>query len=228
MPKKTRAIKHTDIDKPWNRKIKTSQYNIDSRPIPKTILIVCEGQTEELYFKSFPVLTLTVEAHNLEGQTKLQLVEATKGIIEQSDKQYEEVWCVFDMDVKRGEKEFADFDNSIHKALELNYKVAYSNDAFELWFYLHYQYTDAKNLRTFYYTELGKLWNINYQKDGKTYGFSNLIYQKLLDDNKSSQPNAIKRAKKLLDDRKELAYHVQNPVTTVYQLVETLNNNLRP
>jgi hypothetical protein len=62
-----------------------------------------------------------------------------------------EVWCVFDMDVKRGADEFADFDNAISKALQLGYKIAYSNDAFELWFYLHFNLTESQHLRSFYY-----------------------------------------------------------------------------
>ena len=64
------------------------------------------------------------------------------------------------MDVKRGADEFADFDNAISKAVLLGYKVGYSNDSFELWFYLHFNFTDAQNLRTFYYSELSKRFGI--------------------------------------------------------------------
>lgn len=156
MPKSTRAIKVTDQNKAWNKKSKPSGYRIDTIPINKTILIVCEGQTEKLYFESFPVLGVRIKAIDLKGQSKLKLIESTKEIIDSTDEEYNEVWCVFDMDVKRGADEFADFDNAINKALELGYKVAYSNDAFELWFYLHYNLINAQQLRTFYYNELGK------------------------------------------------------------------------
>jgi hypothetical protein len=227
MPKSTRAIKVTDQNKAWNKRPKPNGYRIDSIPINKIILIVCEGQTEKLYFESFPVLGVKIKAIDLKGQSKLKLIESTKQIIDSSNEEYNEVWCVFDMDVKRGADEFADFNNAINKALEFGYKTAYSNDAFELWFYLHYNLTNAQQLRTFYYKELGKKFGINYIKDGKKYNFCLQIYSILNNDINSSQQNAIDRAKALFEEQKQLTYHEQNPVTKVYELVEVLNENLR-
>lgn len=227
MPKSTRAIKVTDKNKAWNKKPKPSGYRIDTIPINKTILIVCEGKTEKLYFESFPVLGVKIKAIDLGGQSKLKLIESTKEIINSTDEEYNEVWCVFDMDVKRGADEFADFDNAINKAIELGYKAAYSNDAFELWFYLHYNLINAQQLRTFYYDELGKIFGINYVKDGKKYNFCIQIYSILNKDINSSQQNAIDRAKALFEEQKHLTYHEQNPVTKVHELVEVLNENLR-
>lgn len=227
MPKSTRAIKVTDQNKAWNKKSKPSGYRIDTIPINKTILIVCEGQTEKLYFESFPVLGVKIKAIDLKGQSKLKLIESTKEIVDSTDEEYNEVWCVFDMDVRRGADEFADFDNAINKALDLGYKAAYSNDAFELWFYLHYNLTNAQQLRTFYYTELGKRFGINYVRDGKKYNFCIQIYSILNKDINSSQQNAIDRAKALFEEQKHLTYHEQNPITKVYELVEVLNENLR-
>jgi len=227
MPKSTKAIKLTDEDKAWNKKVQPSSYKIETIPINKTILIVCEGQSEKLYFESFPVLGVKIKAIDLKGQAKLKLVESTKEIIKNAEEEYNEVWCVFDMDVKRGADEFADFDNSISKALLLGYKVAYSNDSFELWFYLHYNYTDTQNLRTFYYTELGKRFGINYVEDGKKYDFCLKIYDILINDRSSSQEEAIKRARSLFEQQENLPFHQQNPNTKIYELVEELNRNLR-
>lgn len=227
MPKKTKAIKKTDEKKAWNRKSKPTSYKVDTIPINKSILIVCEGQTEKLYFESFPVLGLKVEALDLGGQSKTKLVEITEKILESSDFDYDEIWCVFDMDYKNGETEFADFDNAISRAKQLEYNVAYSNDSFELWFYLHYNKIDAQQLRAFYYEKLSENWNIKYEKDGKKYAFCLKIYKLLLDDPNSSQEKAIKNAECLFEQQKHLAYHLQNPVTTVFQLVNVLNENLR-
>jgi len=227
MPKSTKAIKTTDKDKAWNKKTQPSSYKIETIPINKTILIVCEGQTEKLYFESFPVLSVKIKAIDLKGQAKHKLVESTKEIIENTTEEYNEVWCVFDMDVKRGADDIADFDNAISKALLLDYKVAYSNDAFELWFYLHYNYTDAQNLRTFYYAELGKRFGINYVKVGKKYDFCLKIYDILINDKGSSQESAIERARSLFEQQENLPFHQQNPNTKVYELVEELNRNLR-
>lgn len=227
MPKATRAIKITDKGKAWNKKAISSSYKIDTIPVNKTILIVCEGQTEKLYFESFPVLGINVTAIDLKGQSKMKLIESTQEIIERSEYEYDGVWCVFDMDVKRGEEEFADFDNSINKGIQLGYKIAYSNDSFELWFYLHYEYTDSQLLRGFYYDELGKRLGLNYVKDGKKYDFCLKLYSILIEDENSSQDKAIDRAKKLFLKVKDLPFHQQNPVTKVFELVEELNKNLR-
>jgi len=101
MPKKTKAVKVTDkrAQKPWLKKVSPSIYEVETKEPNKIILIVGEGQSEKLYFESFPVITLTVEAVDLGGQSKLKLIEATEAIIANSDKNYEEIWCVFDMDV---------------------------------------------------------------------------------------------------------------------------------
>ena len=46
MGKKTKAIKVTDQGKPWEKRKNSYQYEA-IRKANKTILIVCEGQTEE-------------------------------------------------------------------------------------------------------------------------------------------------------------------------------------
>ncbi len=229
MPKKTRAIKVTDRrgQKPWLKKVKPSVYKIDTEEPNKTILIVGEGQSEKMYFESFPVLTLRVEALDSGGQSKQKLIEVTESILQNSEIKYDEVWCVFDMDVHHGAFEFADFDNAIRSGMSKGYKIAYSNDAFELWFYLHYNYTDQANKRPFYYKALGKYWDCNYEKIGKTYTFCQNLYQRLKSDKNASQEEAINRAKKLFDEQSHLEFHQQNPVTLVYELVLFLNENCR-
>ena len=229
MPKKTKAIKVTDkrAQKAWLKKVRPSEYEIEVKEPNKTILIVGEGQSEKLYFESFPVLTLTVEAIDLRGQSKLKLIEITEDIISKSKKKYDEIWCVFDMDIKEGEKEFADFDNAIKSGKSKGFNIAYSNDAFELWFFLHYHFTDQANHRKFYYKTLGDLWNCNYEKFGKSYEFCQNLYKRLESDNNASQAEAISRATKLYESQSQLDYHKQNPVTLVYKLVEFLNDNSR-
>jgi hypothetical protein len=229
MPKKTKAIKKTDqrAQKAWLKKVRPSVYAIETKDPNKTILIVAEGQSEKLYFESFPVLTLTVEAIDLRGQSKLKLIESTEAILSNTDKSYDEVWCVFDMDIKRGEKEFADFDNAITSGMAKGYKIAYSNDAFEIWFYLHYNYTDQANHRQFYYRSLSQLWDCNYEKVGKTYEFCLNMYDRLQNDKNASQEEAINRAERLFLDQLHTEYHNQNPVTLVYELVKLLNTHSR-
>ena len=216
--------------KPWERKSNSSGYKIGKYSQNKRILIVCEGQSEEIYFKSFDVVSLDVKCIDSKGLSKIQLVDfCDKTVNDYKEKTviFDEVWCVFDMDVKRGEKEFADYDNAIKSAKSKKFNVAYSNDAFELWFYLHYQYTDQQHLRTFYYEQLSNLWNINYERSGKTVDHCKAIYGKLMVDKQANQQNAIKHAEKLHNNLIDLPYSQQNPVTTVYLLVKQLNEFLR-
>lgn len=229
MPKRTNAIKRTDVksNKPWLKKINASIYNIETLDTNKLVLITCEGQTEKLYFEAFPVLTLTVKSVDLKGESKLKLIESTSDIVKNSETQYDEIWCVFDMDFKSGEKEFADFDNAVEKGKALGFNIAYSNDSFELWLYLHYQYTEQQNNRTFYYNFLSKQWDMNYEKDGKKYIFCLSLYNKLSQDINASQEKAIERARKLHINQDSTIYHKQNPITIIYKLVELLNANCR-
>jgi len=229
MPKKSKSIKVSDIKgkKPWLKKTMASKYQIESIDQNTTILIVTEGQTEKLYFESFPVLTLTIEIVDLQGQSKLKLIESTQNIIENGEMKFDKIWCVFDMDFKQGEKEFSDFDNAIAKGKKLGFEIAYSNDAFELWFYLHFNYTEQKNHRDFYYQVLGEKWNLNYSKDGKKYSFCKGIYDRLKIDGNASEESAIERAEKLYNKQSDLVYHQQNPVTMVFDLVQFLNKNKR-
>jgi len=224
MPKKTRAIKVTDkrANKPWLKKKGISRYPLETIDVRKTFLIVCEGQTEEMYFKSFPVVTATVKSYPL-GCSKSTLVECTKEII--GDESYDEVWCVFDMDLKPdvvGQSE--DYNEAITEARRCGFKSAYSNDSFELWFVLHYQYIDQQHLRTFYYEALGGHWGLyHYEEEGKKRAFAARIYDRLL----PFQPTAIRNAQRLYEEVKDRPYHLQNPVTLVYELVISLNEHLR-
>ncbi|WP_338762756.1 RloB family protein [Bernardetia sp. ABR2-2B] len=223
MPKR---VKKTDQNKAWNKVVKPV-YQVQQIRANQLILITCEGQTEKLYFESFPVLGKDVRVIDLKGQADLKLVESTITLAQKQ--KYDQIWCVFDLDVNQGEKEFADFDNSIVQAQSLGYKVAYSNDSFELWFYLHYQYSEAEHHRSFYYGKLSEIWGISYENVGKKKEFASGIYELLQKEEKASQSEAIKRSKKLHDLHKKqnLPYHKQNPTSLVYELVELLNENLR-
>ena len=227
MPRKTKAIKKTDQkgDKPWLRKPKPYSYSINSRAKNRTFLIVCEGQTEELYFKSFPVLTATIRSVNA-SSSNTALVSAVDK--HRRAGSYDEVWCVFDFDrdpMIQGQAE--DFNKAIKTAMELGYNCAYSNDAFELWFVLHFQFLDQQQHRQFFYEVLSDRWGINYSREGKVAAFSKTIYTRLAADAAASQQSAITRAQRLLALHDGKPCHLQNPVTTVFQLVERLNEHCR-
>jgi RloB-like protein len=223
MPRET---KQSDKNKAWNKREKLSKIPLFSREIRKKYLIICEGQTEELYFRSFPVATAEVISVGT-GMTQYTLVQEARRRMKGDN--YDEVWCVFDMDFnaeRNGQLE--DFNNAVFADNGKNFRCAYSNDAFELWFYLHYQGIEHNPLRTFYYEQLGILWEMNYVKEGKKQAFSKNIYAKLEQDARANQEEAIKRAKNLYQKHQETTNpHERNPITTVFELVEKLNAHIK-
>ena len=95
-------------------------------------------------------------------------------------------------------------------------KIACSNEAFELWYYLHFHYLDAGISRVDYITRLNDELPFPYEKNSRD------LYDYLF----TRQPTAIKLAKRLL---KNYAIHdpsVHKPSTTVHLLVEELNRYL--
>ena len=227
MPGKSKTIKISDRkgDKPWLRKQKPHRYAIQSRLRNKTFLIVCEGQTEEQYFRSFPVLSATVHPVQT-GNSNTVLVD--EAIRLQRKENYDEVWCVFDFDVNPLiEGQGKDFNQAIRTAQDRGFHCAYSNDSFELWFVLHYQYLDQQFHRTQFYQALSRYWGVSYERVGKTLTFARDIYRRLADDSAASQVSAIGHARRLLALQEGKPCHLQNPVTTVFKLVERLNEHCR-
>jgi hypothetical protein len=75
MPKRSKHIKTTDKDKPWNKQKAKRQPYPNERKVNKVFLIICEGiNTEPSYFKSFPVESAQVQSYGL-GTSKTKLVE---------------------------------------------------------------------------------------------------------------------------------------------------------
>jgi RloB-like protein len=95
MPRKSSNIKQSDQNKSWHKRSQLSKMVVNKREVEKSYLIVCEGQTEEWYFNSFPVETATVVAKGI-GMSKYNLVEKARRLAKEGN--YDEIWCVFDLD----------------------------------------------------------------------------------------------------------------------------------
>lgn len=119
-------------------------------------LIVCEGErTEPNYFKEL-VKDRYSEVRSEEivgkGRSTCALVKRTEEIKEVIERQrqlrFDRVWVVFDKD------DFNDFNEAIALAEKKGYKAAWSNEAFELWYLLHFIYLDAAISRADYIKKL--------------------------------------------------------------------------
>ncbi|MBE8968176.1 RloB domain-containing protein [Nostocales cyanobacterium LEGE 12452] len=186
-----------------------SPRKVNTREVKQRFLIVCEGaKTEPNYFRCFrvPKNVVKIDVQGL-GENPSKLVQSAKELKNQED--YDQVWCVFDRDSWTKE----DFNNAIKNAKEEGFKVAYSNESFELWYVLHFEFMNTRIPRSDYLRKLTNLFGRTYQKNSET------IYDELFE----KQAIAIKNAENLL---KQYAPHIpakDNPSTTVHLLVQELN-----
>ncbi|MBC6431530.1 RloB domain-containing protein [Nostoc sp. HG1] len=186
-----------------------SPRKVNTREIKQRFLIVCEGaKTEPNYFRSFrvPKNVAEIDVQGL-GENPSKLVQSAKELNKQED--YDQVWCVFDRDSWTTE----DFNNAIKNAEDQGFKVAYSNESFELWYLLHFEFLNTGIPRSDYLKKLTSLFGRTYQKNSET------IYDELFE----KQAIAIRNAENLL---KQYDPHIpakDNPCTTVHKLVNALN-----
>lgn len=190
-----------------------SERKVETRETFERFLIVCEGEkTEPNYFNSFRVPKEVIKIYG-EGDNTIGLV---KKAIELRDKDgdYDQVWCVFDRDSFPAQN----FNNALSLGKKENIQIAYSNEAFELWYLLHYNYHDTAISRKDYIKMLTDTMEQKYEKNNPN------MYEQL----ESRQPVALRNAKRLLKEYDPPNPEQNNPSTTVHLLVEQLNRFLRP
>jgi hypothetical protein len=186
-----------------------SNRKLDIREVKQQFLIVCEGKkTEPYYFKSFRVPKAVVSIEGAAGDPT-RLVNSAYKL--SNEDEYDQVWCVFDRDV--GAWTAQNFNNALQNAKNYGFHVAYSNECFELWYILHFEFLNTGLPRSDYEDKLSELLGTKYQKNDPT------IYKQLLE----KQPIAIKYARKLLNSYDPLDPERDNPSTTVHLLVQALN-----
>ena len=180
----------------------------------RRILVVCEGEkTEPNYFKSFPENPEVYDNIDIRGTgyNTVSLINEAIGIRNEAQKRrepYIEVWCVFDLD----DFPVQQFQDAITLAKKNQIKCAYSIEAFELWYLLHFNYYDAALSRDQYKEKLTALLGKTYQKNNN--GMYKVLQKRL--------KTAIKNAGKLYTTQYTRPLLEQNPITTVFRLVERL------
>lgn len=184
-----------------------------SKPTRKTYLIFCEGEkTEPNYFKAFRKWA-RVEEYRILGtgsNTESLVRDAIRLRNTDNYAVYDEVWCVFDKDSFTSQQ----FNTAIQQAHSKNMNVAYTNQAFELWYLLHFEYCESALNRDSYKARLTKYLGQEYKKNDPS------MYEIL----RPRQDEAIRNAKKLIQIHTSNSPAEHNPVTRVYELVEALNS----
>jgi len=189
-------------------------------------LIVCEGtKTEPHYFEALinnyisTVREVTIEG---EGRATVALVDRTLEIKTELERKnamsFDRVWVVFDKD------DFDDFNEAIKKARKLGFQSAWTNEAFELWYYLHCEYLDTGISRTAYIEKLEEAFrsrmgdvNFNYRKGNPD------IYSMLQQYGREDLAKRFARQLRGLYTGTNYASH--KPCTMVDKLVDELENS---
>lgn len=188
------------------------QRIVGQREEARRFLIVCEGQkTEPNYFIQFRAPRVVVQVDGAGDNTK-RLVERAEALAAQDD--YDEVWIVMDRDSFPAEH----FNAALEMAKARRFFVAYSNEAFELWYLLHFDFLQSGLPRAEYQARLTVRLGEKYEKNSRA------MYDKL----RSRMPTAIRNAEKLLAKYDPQHPERDNPSTTVHVLVARLAAHSRP
>jgi hypothetical protein len=194
---------------------KNSGRRQDVRLQRKSYLIVCEGErTEPNYFigleKSLPKGILSIEIVGT-GFNTLEVVNEAIRLRNKDIDRYDFVWAVFDKDSFPAER----YNAAIQLAEKESIGCAYSNEAFELWYLLHFEFLNVGISRNLYWEKLSTHFGKEYKKNEEK------IYEIL--SAKGNQTQAIKFAQKLLKDSKATPAE-RNPSTNVHELVKQLES----
>lgn len=189
----------------------------NNREPRKVIRIYTEGaKTEPNYFNSIKdelrlnEIDIKVDGR---GDHTVRLVEwviERKNELSSTDEDTE-WWVVFDKD------DHAGFNQAIERAQAEGIHVAYSNECFELWFILHFEFLNTAIGRTKYYEKLTGLLSRKYDKNTSD------IYGLIRDKEATAIKNA-KNLEKMHSDAGVTSYEKMDPSTSVYKLVERMRS----
>lgn len=194
--------------------------DIEVRQERKYFLIVSEGvRTEPIYFeywaKKLPKnLIKSIEVHG-EGDNTVNVVQKAIELKEKRKKtpnlpDYDEVWAVFDKDDFPTER----YQNAITLAQNNGIESGHSNQSFELWYVLHFEYLQAALHRSDYIKKLT-------DKLGYKYAKNSLSIVKDISE-KGDLNQAIKRAYELEKLHEGEVASNACPYTRLYVLVDRL------
>ena len=106
----------------------------------KTILIYCEGETERIYFEQMRILKRSKMASVKIKNVKRSAIKlAQHAYRDASHQPFDQVWIVFDKD-DLSDKQLAEVNAY---CADHNIRIAYTNEAFELWLLLHFEPIDV-------------------------------------------------------------------------------------
>lgn len=189
-------------------------------------LIVCEGgKTEPNYFRallkahrSSAFIDLSVYGLGMSTSSLVKGARQLKDKLEAEDGlSFDRVWVVFDEDGNPG------FNDAISLCRHYGFEAAWTNEAFELWYYLHFEFLDAGISRHAYIKKLNAILQkktgnarYHYKKNDKNFYFLLMQY--------GDEQFAMKSAATLRKRYGCTDYSKYKPCTTVDRLVNELEH----
>jgi hypothetical protein len=143
------------------------------RPPRNTILIICEGETEKIYFENLRTVERTPEI-NLKPMLPGHRTDCLS-IVEQAIKQksnYDQIWCVYDLD--SAYKDRKKYKKAVEKAEKKKIETVESHPCFEIWFLLHFIYSSRRFENCKQVIQLLKKYIKDYSKNQEYHSRKNL------------------------------------------------------
>lgn len=204
--------------------------NHPEKKISCRILIICEGsKTEPNYFKRFRkgendhfVYDIECEGKGLNTIDVVDTAIARKEAAEKLPTPYDSVWAVFDRDSFPKTR----FNAAIEKAKAHGINVAWSNEAFELWYLYHFHNCITAIDRDQYAKAISEAVNNSGKwKDRKPYRYAKNDKRNYdIMTHFGNQEQAIAWAEQQHKTFAGEQYANHNPCTLVYKLVQQLLN----
>lgn len=187
------------------------------RPL-RRVLILCEDEKSSCdYFKAFPIdrRRIRVETVGTGYNTDTLVKEAVrrKTSAEKSGEPFNEVYCVFDRDNFPA----AHFNQAFHRAAQHGIRPVWANEAFELWYLLHFDLITTALSRAKYAERLAGKLDVAYRKNDRT------MYAKLKDRQSNAFRFSARLARHWIDLEGGCNPECCNPSTNVADLVAFLN-----
>ena len=193
-------------------------------------LIVCEGEeTEVNYFeslinyansKSNKKINHTVKGLGMNTDSLVKsvdnLIRKTETYVKDSMVSFEKIFVVFDKDSFSA----SNFNEAINRCHRLGYIPLWSNECFELWYILHFEYLTSGIGRQIYFDKLSRLMGKKYSKSDKNFELIGTV---------KKIPTAYRNATKLLErhsNDKNKSYSKMVPCTTVHKIIDELEQSL--
>ena len=197
-----------------------------TRKTRDTVLILTNGRTEKCYFDSITSGFRSI--YKIDARYKnCQCNELVRWATEFDASYFNQIWCVFDIDDELKEGHLL---QALKLAADNNIKIAFSNEAFEVWLLYHLSSSVPSSLTRNTY---GKEINKQLKSQGKSVKYAkankNLLTTEFIPKIQVATESA-KRAYQLLEAAHQRVYfnNTNYPIwdwksaTTVYKLIEVL------